>query len=929
MDTILSTKLHIPAAHPGCILRPRVIQKLNQDLWQVQQQDFLRRLTLIAAPAGYGKSTLLHEWIQHLDLPVAWITFDDSDNNLGRFLRYVMASLQTIHPELGHLDLGGLQNPESSASPELISNLIISLVNELTEIQRPFLFVFDDYHTLQAREIHQATALLLERLPQNLSLVIATRADPPLPLSRLRASRQMTEIRATDLQFSNEDACIFFQKVMNLDLKDHQVLALTEITEGWIAGLQMAALALQGRNDSDSFIRAFSGRERFIIDYLFEEVLSRQSETIQNFLLQTSILDQLSGPLCDAVCVTLDETNPAPVMKAGLPSITSQAMLEFLESANLFLIPLDNERQYYRYHHLFSDLLRHRLNRNFPALGPLLHARAAAWFEEQGNDIKAFDHWIAAGNQGKAARVVEKFGYQRFEQANFHQLSNWLQQIPRELILSLPWLCIFHSWGLIFTGQYGEVDLYLTSAERILGAITDTSPPDQRDLYGHVAVTRAFLATRSQDAEGIIHNVDVASKYVSSDKRAIRSYLAFFMGTGRYKKDQYSLAQESWREAARLGQEAGNVMIAVNSLVTLAELNRIQGKLHESANVFQEAARLALDERGKPLPVFAEVLVSRARLHYEWGDFASAEADLAAAANLMKLYTSFDLLVEYHTALAGLRLAQGETTLAADLIHPIEVSDRQPFYKAAAAFLACRINYYLTVGDLAKVEHILNQQDWSLEEKNIFSWAEAFIAYARVLAFKKEFQRANELLDTCRTRLENCGLWTPALKALIVQASISKQLGQERFAQEQIQHAITLAEPEGFVRIFVDQGEPVRSLISDAQHAIIHINKSGNEKQRLQYYLEQLLAAFSPKAAVSTPKPLAIQHPETDLIDPLTERENEVLQLISAGYSNKEIAEKLVVTVGTVKTHTSNIYRKLGVIGRTKALAKARALNLI
>ncbi len=928
MDPILTTKLHIPAAHPGCILRPQLTQKLGQGLWHVQNELFLRRLTLIAAPAGYGKSTLLYEWVRHLDLPVAWVTFDDADNHLGRFLQYVTASLQTIQPDVGRLDLGGLQSSGEAVSSELISNLVIALVNDLANIRRPFLLVFDDYHTLQDRGIHQVVTLLLEHLPQNLSLVIATRADPPLPLSRLRARRQMTEVRANDLRFSDSEAQRFFQEVMKLALQDDEVAALTGITEGWVAGLQMAALALQGRPDSAGFIRTFSGRERFVIDYLFEEVLSRQRESVQNFLVQTSILERLSGPLCDAVWEgSLQEG--ASCAQAG------QSILEYLESANLFLVPLDDERQYYRYHHLFSDLLRHRLQRSFPALVPGLHARAAAWFEAQGSAPEAFEHWIAAGNYARAAQVVVRYGYSYFERADFQLLSGWLQHIPPELIQSQPWLCIFHSWGLIFTGRYGEADLYLRAAEKELGPISAMSPADRCEQYGHVAASRAFLASRSQDAEGIIHYAGLALQYVSADKRALRTYVAFFLGTGRYKKDQYTLAQESWREAARLGKEAGNVMIAVNSLVTLAELNRIQGKLHESLGVCEEAARLALDERGRPLPVAAEMYVGRARLYYEWNDFASAGADFAEAAKLMKLYLGFDLKVEYNAWLAGLHLAAGSPALAADLIHEIEASDRQPFYKSAAAFLAWRINYYLALGDLAMVKQILSQQDWNLEDKNIFAWADAFIAYARVLVEQKEFQRAADLLEACRIRLERCELWAPALKALIVQARIAHRQGEPVLARERIRRALTLAEAEGFVRVFVDEGEEVKDLIAGERSALAAMDAAGEEKLRRVSYMDRLLAAFpsaarqdavSPPPSVPTPP---VWGADAGLVEALTGREMEVLRLIADGFSNKEIAERLVVTVGTVKTHTSNIYRKLDVVGRTRALARARELNLI
>jgi LuxR family maltose regulon positive regulatory protein len=926
MAPLLTTKLHIPAAHPDRILRSQLIQKLNQDLWYTPNTLFLRRLTLIAAPAGYGKSTLLYEWTQQLGLPIAWVTFDESDNTLGHFFQYLVAAIQTIFPGLRPLDLAALQS--SSPSADLISSLVTSLLNDLTDIQCPFLLVFDDYHTLQSRTIHQAVALLLDRLPQNLSLVIATRADPPLPLSRLRARRQMAEVRASDLRFSESEAGSFFQKVMNLALQDNEVLTLTEITEGWVAGLQMAALALQGRSDSANFIRTFSGRERFVIDYLFEEVLSRQTETIQDFLIQTSILERLTGPLCDAV-LGIPPTDSEPPL-AEHSSQTSQSILEYLESANLFLVPLDNERQYYRYHRLFSDLLRHRLQRSFPSLIPQLHARAALWFEAQGSIPEAFDHWIAAGNHQKSVELIEKYGYPYFEQADTQQLAYWFQQLPPELIHARPWLCVFHSWGLIFTGRYAEADLYLSSAEKKLGHITEASDPISREQYGHIAASRAFLASRSQDAEGIFRYTDLALKYVPPERRAVHSFIAFFLGTGRYKKNQYTLAQEAWREAARLGKEAGNVIIAVNGLVTLAELNRIQGKLHESLGVCQEAARLALDKWGKPLPVSAEMYVGRARLYYEWNDFKSAEADFEEAAKLMRFYPGFDVKVEYNAWLSGLRLAQGSPGLAADLIHEIETSDRQPFYKSAAVFLAFRIHYYLTVGNLAMVSQILSQQDWNLEDKNIFAWAEAFLAYARVLIFQKEFQAAYDLLETCRLKLENYQLWNPALKALILQACITQQRGESAAAQKQILRALSLAEPEGFVRIFVDGGEEVQSLLSSVYSVMLRRDNTG-ENERLITYTAELLAAFPCAAAVTENaiEPVRISKPSAAPLEALTEREMEVLKLIANGLTNKEIAEQLVVTVGTVKTHTSNIYRKLDVLGRTKALAKAREFNLL
>jgi LuxR family maltose regulon positive regulatory protein len=925
MDPILRTKLYIPAVHPDRIFRSQLICKLNQDLWSVRNEIFLRRLTLIAAPAGYGKSTLLHEWVNHLDLPVAWITFDDSDSHPDRFLQYIVASLQTIQPGLGQSGLSALLSSSTPISHELISNFIISLINDLAEVKHPFLLVFDDYHTLQNKDIHLAVVQMLEHMPQTLSLVIATRSMPMLPLSRLRSRRQMAEIRANDLKFSEDEASDYFRKTMQLDLKDDEVRELTEITEGWVTGLQLAGLALQGVDDRASYIHRFNGRERFIIDYLFEEVFARQSEPIQNFLLRTSILERLSGSICDAITINQDGNESF----LSTDTQASQSILEYLENANLFLVSLDDERTHYRYNHLFADLLRHRLRHNFPDMLPVLHARAAMWFELHENPHEAFSHWIAAGNEMKAAQIIEKYGYHYFERADFPPLSNWLEQLTPELIKSFPWLCIFNSWGLIFTGCYDEADIYLTSAEKKIGAISEESPAEQREQFGHVAAARAFLATRSQNAEEITYYSDLAMKYVSTDKRALRSYIAFFVGTGRYKRNQYSLAQSAWREAARLGLEAGNNMMAVNGLVTLGEQHRIQGKLHESLRVFEEAEKLAMDERGIALPVSAEIYVSRARLHYEWNDFEAAETYLAEAAKLMKFYPGFDLKVEYNIGLSDLRIAQGNLADAASLIHEIEASGRQPFYKAAAAFLACRINYYLMIGDVEEVRQIINQHEWNPEEKNIFAWAEAFIAYARWFIFENDYDSADDLLEVCRQKLENYGLWAPAIKVLIIQACISQRSGKDALAQKQIQRALTLAEPESFMRTFINEDEEVKNLIIAARSVFAQIGNADQKNLRIISYIDRLNGGAFTDICETIEKPKLELDSMSDLIVPLTERELEILQLIENGFSNKEIAEKLFVTIGTVKTHTSNIYRKLDVPGRTKALAKARELNLI
>jgi LuxR family maltose regulon positive regulatory protein len=931
-ENLLTTKLYRPPTRPNLLSRPRLVERLDASVHPG------RKLTLVSAPAGFGKTTLISEWVAAWEQPVAWLSLDREDNNPTRFLSYLIGALQTLDPDIGEGAVAALQSPQ----PPRIEAILTVLLNELSTLSESFVLVIDDYHVIEAQaagasasaaesiSVDAALTFLLDHLPPQMHLIIATRVDPSLPLPRYRAQGQLTEVRVADLRFTEVEAAEFLEQVMNLDLSEEDIAALETRTEGWIAGLQLAALALQGldqqkpsslpENQTTSrFIESFTGSHHFILDYLVEEVLKQQRESVQTFLLQTSILDRLCGSLCDAVWKWHADTEPSLPANAEPSPLNSQSILEYLERSNLFLVPLDYERLYYRYHHLFADVLRHRLQRSSPDLVPRLHARAATWFEEQGNASDAFQHWRAAEDYPQAAEVIETYGYRYFEKADFQQLSHWLEQIPPALIQTKPWLCIFHSWGLIFTGQYEEADRYLTEAEKTLGPVSRLHDPERRDLYGHIAASRAFLASRSQDGEGIVHYADLTMHYVSDDRQAIRGYMAFLRGTGRYQENQYTLAQASWREAARQNEDAGNTMVAVNSLVALAELYRVQGKLHKSLNTYQEAAELALDARGKPLPVSAEVYVARARLHYEWNDIDVAEADLVQAADLMKLYPGFDLKVDYHTVLSRLHLAQGNPAQAANLIHEIETSDRQPFYRSAAAFLACRINYYLAVGDLTMVEEILDQQDWTLEDKNIFAWAEAFLAYARVLLYQDEFQRSYDLLDACREKLETYKLWTPALKALIFQACISQQRGEADMARQQIKRALMLAEPEGYVRIFVDAGPLVAQLLSEA-----------GIRGMMPDYTRKLLTAFEDEyeegQEISHPTSIPSDQP---LIEPLSPRELEVLQLIAQGLSNREIAERLFLALSTVKGHNRVIYEKLQVHRRTEAVARARELDLL
>lgn len=930
MLPILSTKFHIPRAHPNRVQRTHLIEKLEEGLWCTPGVDFTRRLTLVAAPAGYGKTTQLCEWIDHLKIPAAWITFDEADNDLGRFLQYLIASLQTISPGIGETTLAGFQVPQFTTTQPGISSAMSTLVNEIAAIPRPFILVFDDYHTLEDKAVHQAVMFLLDHMPEKLSLVIATRADPHLPLSRLRTRRQLVELRSDDLRFSEREADTFLRQVMHLNLQDTETATLAERTEGWIAGLQMAALALQERADTAGFIREFSGRDRFVIDYLFEEVLNRQPNYIQDFLIQTSILERLSGPLCDAV-LGKQEVVDASLHLASVPLPDSgQQILEYLEHANLFLVPLDDERCYYRYHHLFTDLLRHRLHRSFPDHISGLHSRAAECFELQGNISEALDHWIAARNFNKAANLIAKNGYKYLEQGNLQQMLNWLQQIPEDFVRSQPRLCIFYSWSLIFMGQFSEGEDYLSCAEKILPPIGETTDRDILEQFGHVAAVREYLASRSQDVNGIIQYADLALKNVATDDISIRSIITLLLGHGRLLSDQFDLAQTAYLEAAHLGKDAGYPLIIVIALCNLANLMQSRGELHDAFDAYQEAAKFAIDERGWSLPVAAEVYEGRARLYYEWNDLKTAEENLLLAREIGMFYLNFDSIVDSVTTLSRLWLAQNNLEAAEHLLKEVEQSDRQASLIPGIAFLANQLNFYLAKGDLARATRLTAKQDWRLENKCFFAWSEAFIAYTKFLITQNQYNEAHDLLNQCLSKVQAAGLWQYVIKVLIIQASLLNIQGDHSLTQAKLERALSLAEPEGFIRIFVDEGEPVRSLLKNYRMQIAQKSRAGDPASlRLLTYVDKLLSAFPGIVPDQTITPPTVSYAPPVLVDPLTDRELEILRLINAGLSNKEIAEKLVISVGTVKAHTYSIYRKLDVEGRTKALAKAREIHLL
>src|SRR6266516_1594903 len=558
---MLTTKLYIPRLRPNVVSRPRLIERLNEGLQ--------RKLTLISAPAGFGKTTLVSEWAEGIERPrarTAWLSLDEGDNDPIGFLTYLVAALQTMAANIGEGVLGVLQSPQ----PPPIESILTALLNDLTTISDHFILVLDDYHVLDAQPIDQALTYLVEHLPPHMHLVITTREDPHLPLARLRVGDQLTEVRVTDLRFTHAEAAEFLNKAMGLGLSAQDIARLSTRTEGWIAGLQLAAISLQGRQDATSFIKSFTGSHHFVLDYLVEEVLQQQPESIQTFLLRTSILDRLCGPLCDTVLID--------------PTVSGQATLEYLEHANLFLVPLDNERRWYRYHQLFADLLRQRLQqRSASSMRDArddvaeLHMRASVWYEDHGLEIEAFHHAAAANDVARAERLIEGEGMPLHFRGAGAPVLNWLESLPRTALDTRPSLWVTYASTLLFGGQHTAVEQKLQAAEAALAAAV---PDDRtRDLVGRIASMRATLAVIQHDGATIVVQSRRALEYLDPDNLPVRTATTWTLGYAYQLQGDRAAARGAYTEVIAIGQSFGYSIYTLAATINLGQVQEADNQL--------------------------------------------------------------------------------------------------------------------------------------------------------------------------------------------------------------------------------------------------------------------------------------------------------------------------------------------------------------
>jgi LuxR family maltose regulon positive regulatory protein len=896
---LLSTKLYIPPVRPELVSRPRLIERLNAGLH--------RKLTLISAPAGFGKTTLLSEWAGGCGRPIAWVSLDRGDNDPTRFWTYFIAALQTIQADVaeaavGEAALAMLQSPggAGASTPPPIEAILTALINEITERLAAFVLVLDDYHLLiKAQPIHDALGFLLDHLPPQMHLVIATRADPPLPIARLRGRGQVTELRLTDLRFTPDEAAEFLNQVMGLELSVNDVAALASRTEGWISGLQMAAVSMQEQEDTASFIQAFTGSDRYILDYLVEEVLYRQSDGIQTFLLQTAILDRLTAPLCDAVVETGE----------------SQTILEYLESSNLFIVPLDDRRKWYRYHRLFADLLRQRLHQAHPDLVPTLHRKASEWHEHHGLMAEAIDHALSAEDFQRAADLIEQVAEATLMRSEVATFLNWVKLLPDELVRARPTLCVFHAWALLWRGlPLDDVESRL----RDVGEDVDLAP-------GKVAAIRGFMAIYQGQLARATELCRQALEQLPEDDLFLRSISTWILSISELVDGDLSAGSQALDDVVKMSQRAGNVMIAVPALCQLAKLNMRQGQLHKAQAIYQQALELGSNESGQRLPIASEALIGLGRLSYEWNDLESAARYLEESIALSEQWSEAAALDAY-VPLAHVRRAQGDID---GVRHAIQKAQQMALktdaLEADDLFVALvQARLWVIQGNLeaamrwAEERGLAKRRDSPKSEESDDFFSSRVRKYehlvlARLLMAQDRPEEALALLEPLLPKMERQGRTDLLIEIQTLRALAYQAKGDIEQAVSALERALSLAEPGGHVRIFVDEGAPIARLLYKAA-----------ARGLAPVYTGRLLAAFP----VSETTPPSLDLP-AELIEPLTERELEVLQLIAEGLSNKEIAHQLVLSLPTVKWHASNIYGKLAVNNRMQAVAKARSLGIL
>jgi LuxR family maltose regulon positive regulatory protein len=863
---------------------------------------------------------------------------DESDNDPVRFWSYLVAALQTIQPDIGGSVLQALQSPQ----PLSIRTVLTGLINQTTQLPAPVILVLDDLHAIAAPEITSDLSFLLDNLSPRMHLVVSTRTDPPWPLGRMRAGGEMIELRIEDLRFTINEVTAFLNDVMKLELSPENVVALDTRIEGWVAGLQMVALSMQGR-DPSSFIQAFSGSHRFILDYLLEEVLEGQPPEIQEFLLKTSILDRLTAPLCEAVLEIgrqktevrskkSDEGSRAqegdvrsPASDLRLPTSACQTLLERLESSNMFVVPLDDERRWYRYHHLFADLLRARLSQAQPEQTSELHRRASHWYEGSGLIADAVRHALAASDYERAARLVEGNALALMDHGELSTLLEWMQALPDQVARSRPWLCIAHAWALAYSGQVERVEPLLERAQAGLaradgagGTVSRGDRADENHILGHIAAIRSLCAWLAGDPARSAELAQESLDQLPEHDVTTRGFVVLRIAGGLALSGEMARGAQIAAEAMSISRATRNTHIAVKVLCELAMLEMQRGRFRDAFEVCQEALQVAADhakQSGGQLLAAGSAHGYMSRILREWNDLEAARHHASLAIDLSKQWGEAETMADSYVHLAHALRALGDSKGALEALTEAREIARglSPWYESTIE--AQEVALLLARGDTSAAERWVEKCHLSPDDQVGYHDSIRYDTLARVLLSQGRLDDAQRVAARLLDLAEKENRVSLVAHFSVLQAMILQAQGDHEQALGHLERALTLGESEGYVRYFIDEGALVGELLRQAVAQGICVS-----------YAAKLLTALEGEPTVAAP---AAERVAPGLFEPLSDRELEVLRLLESDLSTQEIGDHLFISVHTVRTHVKSIYGKLDVHSRMEAVLRAKELNLL
>jgi LuxR family maltose regulon positive regulatory protein len=909
-DVLLATKLYLPHTQPGFVARPRLLDRLDGAIE--------RGLVLVCAPAGFGKTALLANWLRRDGRPVAWLSLDAGDSDPARFWRHVVAALDQARPGVAERVMGLLGPP----APPSFEGLVTALINELAgqPADGDVLLVLDDYHLIESEPVHTAVMFLLDHLPAGLHLVLASRSDPPLALARLRARGQLTELRAADLRFTSEEAAVLLVEAAGLDLPETAVAALGARTEGWAAGLRLAALSLRGQTDVAGFVTTFSGSHRYVLDYLTEEVLERQPQQVRGFLLETSVLERLSGKLCDAVTGRTD----------------GQSMLEAVEAAGLFLVPLDEVRGWWRYHHLFADLLRARLQQERPERVPELHRNAASWYEEHGLADDAVRHALGAGAMNWAARLIEQhFDALFYLRGEGTTVERWLSALPADLIRSRPRLLVAQAAMADASGRIEHVGGLLAAAEDALAHVADEpfepSSGEAGSLLVNVpatiAIFRAYLAELRGDAEGTHTFASRARDEIVEGESMLEFIAHGHLAIAEWLRGQLTEAEQALSSSIGQWRAAGHRNLIGWGSHHLGQVRLALGRPNAASETYQRTLEVTTAIDRPTLPAAGIAYAGLAEVAYQRNELDTALSLVTEGIDLCRQFTFTPPLATALATLSWIRQAEGDTDAALEAMAEAERVSPGP---AVADLLnpvpAQQARLLLAQGDVAAADRWTHERGLSSGDEPTYPRELAYLVLARVLLAQDMPDQALALLARLLAAAEDQRRVGSVIEIRALQALALAARGGDAEAVDALAVALTLGCPGGYIRVFADEGGPMQALLNRLVAAQRDEHTSAGAVPL--DYLARLLRAFDEQSAEQVSGRSAPAVPP-GLIEALTSREAEVLGLLAEGKSNQRIAEELVVTVDTVKKHVSHILDKLGADNRTEAATRGRQLGLI